>query len=117
MGQTISYVLDFVGLGESLIAFRTADVSTSNGSSFEGESALPCGLAIFLGLEVFFSLLLACFPPVGGEGEAGAFGLEPAGFGFPDIEAPQNGQSSTSSSRTEASQAGHFRKSITVVSS
>ena len=60
-----SYVRDFVGRGESLIALRTADVSTSKGSSSAdalaagadfcgrltlGVFALPCGaVAVFVG--------------------------------------------------------------------
>jgi hypothetical protein len=71
-----------------------------------------------------------CFAPGAGFVSSGAGGLAPAaaGFeggaagplagafaeGFPFIEAPQNGHSTTSSSRTEALQAGQVRKSMGV---
>lgn len=100
------------------MAFRIADVSTSNGSSsFE----VSCGAEVFLegaDFAVGFAAGDSVLFPAGlfPEGCGLLLGLLPAGFGFPDIDAPQNGQSSTSSSRTEASQAGHLRKSMILFS-
>lgn len=107
------------------MAFLRAVVSTSNGSPASspdfgaagrppgepGFGAPPCGRDDAAG---DFAA-----PPAAGDPEEGRAGPEDAaGFfgaaavGFPDIEAPQNGQSSTSSSRTEALQAGQLRKSM-----
>ena len=47
-----------------------------------------------------------------GAGDADFAGAAGFALGLPDIEAPQNGHSSTSSSKTEALQAGQVRKSM-----
>jgi hypothetical protein len=45
-------------------------------------------------------------------GFAGRGAAEAAGLGFPDMDAPQNGHSSTLSSRTDELQAGQLRNSM-----
>lgn len=95
------------------MARRTAVVSTSNGSSSpdSDRSAFAGALgrtAFFAGAAPFDAAGDADFPPPA-DGPA-AFAPElpledlaiGAGFGFPDIEAPQNGHSVASSSRTDA---------------
>lgn len=118
-------VRTLVGRGASLIAFRSAVVSTSNGSpesspvlggvgrpaADPGRGAPACGRDG--GAGVFPELLDGDAPEEGRAAPgAGPGFLGAAAVGLPDIEAPQNGQSSTSSSKTEALQAGQLRNSI-----
>ena len=124
IGHLTSTVRPLAGFGLTGAAFLSARESTSNGSSlsadFSGsgsggrERAAPA--AGFPGPAPddgpFDGAGAPDFEgPAAGFPGADGFG---AGFalGFPDIEAPQNGQSSSSSSRTEALQDGQVRNSM-----
>lgn len=115
IGQTTRTMRPLAGLGLTGGAWTSDRVSTSNGSASSASSGAGPGFgfvralagpgpaaafAVWAGFAA--DVVLAAFVGAG-------FGLAE---GLPDIEAPQKGQSSTSSSRTEALQAGQVRKSM-----
>jgi hypothetical protein len=104
----------FAGLRATGVAFRMARVSTSNGSSISLAAAAAEGRR-FCVEDDFVGAVFSDATAAGVE-SAGTFPA--AGFGGaategrPVIDAPQNGQFSASSSRTEALQDGQVLNSM-----
>ncbi len=118
------------GLIATAVACLLASGSTSNGSllsagrssSGSGRARTGPGPAGDFGAGVprcagvsgagFTGAAGRLVPAAEGRVAGRAAGLAGAADGFPDMDAPQNGQSSTSSSRTDALQDGQLRNSM-----
>jgi hypothetical protein len=110
------------GLRETGIAFWTARVSISNGSASASAAGAVAGRRFAPEAGFCFVVVLPASAGFGdaadgfAEGGAAVFDGAAAGFaaaaGEPDMEAPQNGQFSASSSRTDALQDGQVLNSM-----
>src|SRR6188474_2434656 len=114
MGQTTRTMRPLAGLGLTGGAWTSDRVSTSNGSASSASSGAGLGFGLVRALAGPGPAAFAVCAGFAADVALAAFVGAGLGLaeGFPDIEPPQKGQSSTSSSRTEALQAGQVRKSM-----